>query len=1439
KGDDPIDAINHMMSFLTAVVTSRYPPTNNQLRNSSNPRQQATVNNGRVTLKPIQGRYTLAAGPRITEAQPTQTIITHNVAYQADDLDAYDSDCDEINTAKVALMVNLSHYGSDDLAEVHNHDNMNHNLINQAVQAMPLSEQSNIMNQSETKITSDSNIITYSQYKLKERIKSLSGNMKEDKIKKELDEIETINIELDHRVTKLIAENEHLKQTYKKLYDSIKSSRVNLSTSASESQPSGNTKKDKIHQTQSSTKKNKIEAHPRTVRSSLRNKNCVVKTKNTASMQYSKSNVNSDLQCVTCNGCLFSDNHDSCVPEFINNVNAYVKSKLVMKTVKRKVWKPTGKVVQIVLWYLNFGYSKHMTGDRSQLTNFVDKFLGTVKFGNDHVAKIMGYGDYHIRNVTILRVYFIDGLGHNLLSVEKFYDSDLEVAFLQHTCFTRNLEEVVATVCFTQNRSIIRLRHGKTPYELLHNKPPDLSYFHVFGALYYPTNDSENLGKLQPKADIGIFIGYAPTKNAFQIYNRRTTRIIEIIHVDFDELTEMASEQSSSGLALHEMTLATIIALELAASTGSPSSTIVDQDAPSPSNSQSTPETQPPVIPNDVEEDNHDIEVAHMNNDPFFGIPIPEVSSDQSSLTDSIHTITYKDALTQSCWIEAMQEELNEFKHLGFNELPFEEEILAFLRELGHNEEIKMLTDVEHKDAKKSNEMYYLWFTKVIVNFFMTKDQSILRRNNINWHFSRDDHMFTTIKLVSRHQNTQQYGAILPVELTNEAIRNLKSYKEYYAIALEAEPSKTKVSITKKQSSFDTTVPPPTAKGKRLKTTAKVDIHAKEKQLANKSGVDEGTGIIPGVPNVPSYESDDEEISWKSSEDDDDDDEVIISKHVDHVNDQSDNHDQDDKDEESFDPIVQTPSQDENTDDEDKDKDSDGMNVERDEMDDEGANEEDDVDELYRYLNINLEGRDIQMTEIEKTVNEQLEAEVLTRSSNSSKTSHAVATDLSELELKKIQIDKMESNKSIHRSDEQKNLYKALVDTYECDKLILDTYRDTVTLKRRRDDKDKDEEPSAGSKRGSKRRRARKEPESTNALKENTSKTSGKSTDGSKSHHKTTRESALTEEPMHTTQDLEEPIQQEFKTGATSNRPVEKASQHPHCNLAKKVDSRTSFNELMDTPVDFSAFVMNRFKVDTLTPKLLAGPTYELMKGSCKSLVELEFFLEEVYKATTDQLDWNNPEGLQYPHDLLKPLPLIPNSRGHRVIPFDHFSNNDLEYLRGGVSSRKYTNLVTKTKAIDYGHIKWIEDLVPHTITIIQRRVEDLQLGVKSYQKKLNLTKPDTYKLDLKRKEAYIAYSNSRGFIYQNKDKQSRLIRINELHKFSDGTLNDVRTDLDDRLKGIRMQYLPQTIWRRSDKDRVGEMIQAIDKQLKTRRIMRSLKKFVGRRLYEGDFRLL
>nr|GEW84829.1 hypothetical protein [Tanacetum cinerariifolium] len=281
----------------------------------------------------------------------------------------------------------------------------------------------------------------------------------------------------------------------------------------------------------------------------------------------------------------------------------------------------------------------------------------------------------------------------------------------------------------------------------------------------------------------------------------------------------------------------------------------------------------------------------------------------------------------------------------------------------------------------------------------------------------------------------------------------------------------------------------------------------------------------------------------------------------------------------------------------------------------------------------------------------------------------------------------------------------------------------------------------------------------------------GKSTQGSKSRQASASESATAEEPMQTTFKMEEPSHLEFETGA-ADQPIVESSQHPEW-----------FSQQKKPP----------------------------------TLDQLKFFLEEVYKATTAQLDWVNRKGQQYPHNLLKPLPLIPYSRGHRVIPFDYFINKDLAYLHGGASSRKYTTSVTKTKEADYGHIKGVNgqfygfainrksarDVYSkcRIITVTELKIVELQylqLGVKSYQKKLNLTWLDTYCSDLKRKEAYIAYSNPKGFIYQNKDRQNRLMRSDELHMFSDRTLTDVCIALDDRLKWIQMKYLPQSIWRKS-----------------------------------------
>ncbi|GJU17567.1 retrovirus-related pol polyprotein from transposon TNT 1-94 [Tanacetum coccineum] len=580
----------------------------------------------------------------------------------------------------------------------------------------------------------------------------------------------------------------------------LHSTGVICSTGASGSKPTGNTKNNRISQSSSRNKTNKVEDESRSVKSRTNKKNRVSRTECNAHVMHSMLNANYKSVYVICNECLFDANHDKRVLDYVHNANSLSKSKSAKRctftivgnkcsltgftstkvvplketTIKLvliltqgiKVYSRRSKASKSVgclncSWYLDYGCSKHMTENRSQLTNFVNKFLGAVKFGKDQIAKIMGYGDYQIGNVTISRVYYVEGLGHNLFSVGQFCDSDLKVAF--HLCgpmrvksinrkkyilvtvddysqfmwvkFLRSKDEApefiikflkmiqvrlnatvrniridngtkfvnqtlcsyyedvgishersvahtlqqngiverrnqtlveaartvliyakaplflwaeaVVTTCYTQNHSQIRLCHGKTPYELLHNRKPDLSYLHVFGALCYPTTDSEDLGKLKAKADVGIFIRYAPVKKAYRIYNRRTKQIMETIHADFDELTAMASEQSSSGPALHEMTPRTLIpevdALEPSVSTGTPSSTSVDQDAPSPSTLQTPQESTSQVIPPIAEEADHDIKVAHMDNKPYFGILILEPSSEESSsqvvILNNVHSV--------------------------------------------------------------------------------------------------------------------------------------------------------------------------------------------------------------------------------------------------------------------------------------------------------------------------------------------------------------------------------------------------------------------------------------------------------------------------------------------------------------------------------------------------------------------------------------------------------------------------------------------------------------------------------------------------------------------------------------------------------------------------------------------------------------------------------
>ncbi|GJW96903.1 retrovirus-related pol polyprotein from transposon TNT 1-94 [Tanacetum coccineum] len=223
------------------------------------------------------------------------------------------------------------------------------------------------------------------------------------------------------------------------------------------SKPRSNTKKDRTLPAKSALKQ--VEAHSRMNKSNEKQKNRV-----DSSISYKRTviNSNSNTSCKTCNKCLIYVNHDQCVVRsemFVKQSPATKKPTgrllplgrqcpLVRSTALKSDCMPADPqetitpAVHIVLWYLDSGCSKHMTGDRSRLRNFVKKFIGTVRFGNDHFGAIIGYEDYVIGDNVISRVYYVEGLRHNLFSVGQFCDSDLEVAFRKHSSFVWDLDGV-------------------------------------------------------------------------------------------------------------------------------------------------------------------------------------------------------------------------------------------------------------------------------------------------------------------------------------------------------------------------------------------------------------------------------------------------------------------------------------------------------------------------------------------------------------------------------------------------------------------------------------------------------------------------------------------------------------------------------------------------------------------------------------------------------------------------------------------------------------------------------------------------------------------------------------------------------------------------------------------------------------------------------------
>ncbi|GKB51614.1 hypothetical protein Tco_0902367 [Tanacetum coccineum] len=319
-----------------------------------------------------------------------------------------------------------------------------------------------------------------------------------------------------------------------------------------------------------------------------------------------------------------------------------------------------------------------------------------------------------------------------------------------------------------------------------------------------------------------------------------------------------------------------------------------------------------------------------------------------------------------------------------------------------------------------------------------------------------------------------------------------------------------------------------------------------------------------------------------------------------------------------------------------------------------------------------------------------------------------------------------------------------------------------------------------------------------------------------------------------------------------------------------------TIEELMATPIDFSKFTKNRLKLDKITKADLVGPVYNLLKGTCQISIDLEYDMEECYKALTDKLDWENPEGNRCPFDLSKPLPLK-GRPGHLTIASEYFFNNDIKYLKSTDSKRKYTTSITKTKAAMY-ELVGIEDMIPKqwSVTkvgydkddalgikhwgpklsmkvdklhgygyleeimvrradrqlykfkegdlvnlylnaikdmlllviqhklfhldgevivdlvvalcmftrslIIKKRVEDVQLGVESYQKKLSITKPQKEFPRISAKELYTSSFDLLGVVYEDLSNRKRLMRADKLYKLSDRTHKKVHDTLHHRL---------------------------------------------------------
>nr|GEZ14115.1 integrase, catalytic region, zinc finger, CCHC-type, peptidase aspartic, catalytic [Tanacetum cinerariifolium] len=554
----------------------------------------------------------------------------------ADDYDAFDSDVDEAPTAQTMFMANLSSadpvyheagpsYDSDIQSEVHDHDHYQDAVCEDHEEhAMHDNVQLNYVVDSHTDYTSDSNMIPYDQDNAVPEDTLEIAKITRRKMNDKMKDPECVN----HKSQDLI------KMKTEALKEKTTSSRLikallvyPLNTPAMLIPKVLPTKSQvKIHiftliqlfSEFDKTCRERITSTGLTEGERVLNKPRNVILRRFTEMHVANTIVEAgclelEAELSTLRDKSHNDNHNELVNRFSNL-----------------------EVIQIVLWYLDSGCSKHMTGDRSWLINFVKKFIGTVIFRNDHFGAIMGYRDYVIGDSVISKVYYVKGLGHNLFSIRQFCDSDLEVAFRKHSCYVRDMDGV----------ELIKGSRGSNLYTI---SVEDM--MKVFGALFYPKNDSKDLGKLQPTIAIGIFVGYAPsTKGPAPIFltpGHVSSGLVPNLvpaapyvpptNKDLENLFQpMFNEYLEPHRVERPVSLAPAVQVPVN-SAGTPSSTTIDQDAASPSISSSSSTLQSPSLHQGVAAEStlmEDNPIDLVDNNPFINVFALELSSNASSSGD-------------------------------------------------------------------------------------------------------------------------------------------------------------------------------------------------------------------------------------------------------------------------------------------------------------------------------------------------------------------------------------------------------------------------------------------------------------------------------------------------------------------------------------------------------------------------------------------------------------------------------------------------------------------------------------------------------------------------------------------------------------------------------------------------------------------------------------